>query len=80
MHGDRLDDHERARVQDLDGLTMVAACPSTTTEIALQLDAAAQPKSFLGPPACLLHLWDPAQGLVSHTSYIGQYPGPYAFF
>jgi 3',5'-cyclic AMP phosphodiesterase CpdA len=60
--------------------TIVAACPSTTTQIALQLSHDAQPKSFRGPPACLLHLWDPAHGLVSHTSYIGQYPGPYPFF
>ncbi len=60
--------------------TVVLSCPSTTTEIALQLDPAAKPQTFLGPPACLLHLWDPAQGLVSHTSYIGSYPGPYPFF
>jgi 3',5'-cyclic-AMP phosphodiesterase len=60
--------------------TVVAACPSTTTEIALQLRADAQPQSFIGPPACLLHVWDPAHGLVSHTSYIGKYPGPYPFF
>jgi 3',5'-cyclic AMP phosphodiesterase CpdA len=60
--------------------TIVAACPSTTTEIALQLRPDAAPQSFLGPPACLLHWWDPAHGLVSHTSYIGHYPGPYPFF
>jgi 3',5'-cyclic AMP phosphodiesterase CpdA len=60
--------------------TVVAACPSTTTEIALQLSRNAVPKSYRGPAACLLHLWEPAHGLVSHTSYIGQYPGPYPFF
>ena len=60
--------------------TMVCTCPSTTTEIALQLDPKAEPRSYMGPPACMLHLWDPAQGLVSHTSYIGKYPGPYSFF
>lgn len=60
--------------------TIVAACPSTTTEIALQLDPGAEPRSYLGPPACMLHLWDPQHGLVSHTSYIGAYPGPYHFF
>lgn len=59
--------------------TIVLTCPSTTTEIALQLDADAAPKSYLGPPACLLHLWDPAHGLVSHTSYIGRFDGPYPF-
>ena len=60
--------------------TMLISCPSTTTEIALQLRASAQPQSFLAPPACLLHLWTPQQGLVSHLSYIGRYPGPYPFF
>jgi 3',5'-cyclic AMP phosphodiesterase CpdA len=60
--------------------TVVVCCPSTTTEIGLQLDARAAPQSWLGPPACLLHLWNPAQGLVSHVSQIGRYPGPYPFF
>lgn len=60
--------------------TIVATCPSTTTEIALRLSPEAEPQSYMGPPACLLHLWDPAHGLVSHTSYIGKYAGPYPFF
>ena len=60
--------------------TVVASCPSTTTEIALQLATGASPLSWLGPPACLLHLWNPSQGLVSHVSQIGRYPGPYPFF
>lgn len=60
--------------------TVVFTCPSTTTEIALQLRPDAQPQSYLGPPACMLHLWTPAHGLVSHTSYIGTYAGPYPFF
>jgi Icc protein len=60
--------------------TVVLACPSTTTEIALQLSPGAEPQSYLGPPACMLHLWSPAHGLVSHTSYVGRYPGPYPFF
>ncbi|MFN3437838.1 MAG: phosphodiesterase [Acidovorax sp.] len=59
--------------------TVVVACPSTATEIALQLAPGAVPQSFLGPPACLLHLWNPQQGLVSHVSYTGRYPGPYPF-
>ena len=60
--------------------TVAIACPSTATEIALRLDPQAQPASWLGPRACMLHLWDPQQGLVSHTSYIGRHPGPYPFF
>jgi 3',5'-cyclic-AMP phosphodiesterase len=60
--------------------TLVIACPSTVTEIALQLGANAKPQSFLGPRACMLHLWQPGMGLVSHLSYIAKYPGPYNFF
>jgi 3',5'-cyclic-AMP phosphodiesterase len=60
--------------------TMVVACPSTTTEIALQLAPQASPQSFMGPPACLLHLWQPPHGLITHVSYIGQFDGPYPFF
>ena len=60
--------------------TVVVTCPSTTTEIALQLRAGASPQSYLGPPACMLHLWDADHGLVSHTSYIGKFPGPFPFF
>jgi 3',5'-cyclic AMP phosphodiesterase CpdA len=59
--------------------TVVMACPSTATEIALGLSADAPAQSYLGPPACLLHWWNPPHGLVSHTSYIGTYPGPYPF-
>ena len=28
------------------------------------------------PPACQLHLWRPKAGLVTHTSYIGDYGEP----
>lgn len=59
--------------------TVVCACPSTTTEIALRLSPDARPASFMGPPACLLHLWDDTQGMVSHTSYIGSFQGPFDF-
>ncbi len=60
--------------------TVVAACPSTATEIALRLRRDATPQSYLGPCACLLHLWAPGRGLVTHVSYIGEYPGPFPFF
>ena len=60
--------------------TVVVACPSPATQIALQLQSDARPQSFIGPAACMLHLWHPAHGMVSHTSAIGPYPGPYPFF
>jgi len=59
--------------------TVICACPSTTTEIALQLDPLAPPWSYVGPRACMLHLFHEQHGLVTHTSQIGQFSGPYPF-
>ena len=59
--------------------TVVCSCPSSTTEIALQLRSDAEPMSYVGPPACLLHLWDEAHGIVTHLSHIGSFVGPYPF-
>jgi Icc protein len=61
------------------GGTMVCSCPSTTTEIALQLAVDASPQSYLGPPACMLHLWSEDAGMISHISHIGEFDGPYPF-
>jgi 3',5'-cyclic-AMP phosphodiesterase len=59
--------------------TVVCACPSTATEIDLRLLTSAEPASHVGPRACMLHLWDERNGLVSHTSQIGHFEGPYPF-
>ncbi|MDT7833732.1 phosphodiesterase [Aquabacterium sp. OR-4] len=59
--------------------TVVAACPSTTTQIALHFLPGAPEQSFIGPAACLLHRWQPGEGLVSHLSPIGPQAGPYPF-
>lgn len=59
--------------------TVVCTAPSTTTEICLQLRPDAAPASVVGPAGCLLHLWDPAHGMVSHVSHIGAFEGPYPF-
>jgi 3',5'-cyclic-AMP phosphodiesterase len=59
--------------------TLICACPSTTTQIALRLRPDAAPASYLEPPACLLHHWTPDGGMITHTSYIGSFAGPYPF-
>jgi len=59
--------------------TVVCACPSTATEIDLRLLTSAEPASHVGPRACMLHLWNERDGLVSHTSQIGHFEGPYPF-
>ncbi|SEL85871.1 Calcineurin-like phosphoesterase [Roseateles sp. YR242] len=59
--------------------TVVCACPSTVTEIDLQLLPNALPSSHAGPRGCMLHLWDEHLGMLSHTSLVGESPGPYPF-
>jgi 3',5'-cyclic AMP phosphodiesterase CpdA len=58
--------------------TLLCSCPSTATQIALQLRPDAQPASFREPPACLLHWWRDG-AMLTHTSYIGRFDGPYPF-
>jgi 3',5'-cyclic AMP phosphodiesterase CpdA len=59
--------------------TVVCACPSTATEIDPRLLTSAEPASHVGPRACMVHVWDERDGLVSHTSQIGHFEGPYPF-
>ncbi len=58
--------------------TVLCSCPSTATQIALQLRHDSKPQSYLEPPACLLHLWRDG-AMVTHMSYIGRFDGPYPF-
>jgi Icc protein len=58
--------------------TVLCTCPSTATQIALQLRPDARPASYAEPPACLLHLWRDGV-MLTHTSYIGHYEGPFPF-
>lgn len=71
--------HVHRPMQVLWANTLLCACPSTTSQIALRLRPDARPASFLEPPACLLHYWIPGTGIVTHTSYIGRFEGPYPF-
>lgn len=58
--------------------TVVCTSPSTVTQIDLKL-ISSQPSSHAGPRGCMLHLWNPHHGLISHTSHIGEFDGPYPF-
>ena len=58
--------------------TLLVCCPSTATQIALDLRPEARPASFVEPPACLLHWWRNGT-MLTHTSYIGRYEGPFPF-
>jgi len=59
--------------------TLLCTAPSTTTAIALRIDAGAEPASFVEPPGFLLHEWDVARGLTTHFLPIGTWRGPLPF-
>ncbi len=60
--------------------TLASTGPSTAHQVVLDLRHDAPAVFNLEPPACQLHVWDASQGIVSHTSYIGRFDGPYPFF
>ena len=59
--------------------TVVSTAPSTAHQVVLDLRDDAPSAFTMEPPACLIHLWRPDTGLVTHTSYIGHFAGPYPF-
>lgn len=59
--------------------TLVTVAPSVAHQVALDLGPDAPAAFVMEPPACLLHRWTEATGLVTHQAYVGGYPGPYAF-
>lgn len=60
--------------------TVATTAPSPAHQVMLDLREDAPSAFTLEPPACLLHLWRPGVGLVSHLSYIGSFAGPYPFY
>jgi 3',5'-cyclic AMP phosphodiesterase CpdA len=62
------------------GGALAMSCPSTASQIALRLSETAEPASFMEPPGCLLHLWQPGFGFISHLSPIGDYGAAMDFF
>jgi 3',5'-cyclic AMP phosphodiesterase CpdA len=60
--------------------TVVTTAPSPAHQVTLDLRAGAPLTFTMEPPAILLHVWRPDTGLVTHTSFIGEYAGPYPFY
>ena len=60
--------------------TVASTAPSTAHQVVLDLADDAPATFAMEPPACQLHVWRPGTGLISHTSYIGRFDGPYPFF
>jgi 3',5'-cyclic AMP phosphodiesterase CpdA len=57
----------------------VATCPSPAHQIVLDVAENAREAFVMEPPAYLLHKWTPQTGIVTHTAYVGAFPGPYPF-
>ena len=60
--------------------TVVTTAPSPAHQVALDLDKGEKLGWVMEPPACLLHAWRAGAGLVTHTSYVGEFSGPYPFY
>jgi 3',5'-cyclic AMP phosphodiesterase CpdA len=60
--------------------TVACSAPSTAHQVVLDLAPAAPSVFNFEPPAILLHVWDERLGLVTHTSYVGDFGGPHPFF
>lgn len=73
--------HIHRPIQTLWAETLAYTVPSPVHQVSLDLSGSAQAATFtMEPPAYQLHLWQPGNGLVSHTQYINAYDGPYPFF
>ncbi len=60
--------------------TIASTAPSLVHQVLLDMRPDTPGQFVMEPPAYQLHLWDDeAQELVSHTVYVGDYPGPYLF-
>src|SRR5262245_35450898 len=60
--------------------TLVMTSPSTAHQVVLDLREHAPLAFSMEPPAFLLHVWDKPAGLLTHTSYVGEFPGPYLVY
>ena len=54
--------------------------PSVAHQVELALDPNNPGAFIFEPPAFQLHRWTPTDGIVSHTAYVDDCPGPYPFF
>ena len=60
--------------------TVACTGPATAHQLALDLGSVPRLATVMEPPACLLHFWMGAEGLVSHLSVIGDRHVPFTVF
>lgn len=65
--------HVHRGIQRLWYGTLAMTCASTSHQLLLDLHHLDRVAQVIEPPTCLLHVWNEAIGLVSHTSIIGEY-------
>ncbi len=53
--------------------------PSVAHQVEMSLDPDDRGAFLFEPPAFQLHRWTPADGIVSHTLFVDDFPGPYPF-
>jgi Icc protein len=58
---------------------IASIAPSVAHQVELSLNGHGDGALVFEPPAFQLHLWTPADGIVSHTVYVEDYPGPFPF-
>lgn len=71
--------HLHRDIQTMVGGRRALTCPSPAHQVALDLRPGAPSCFRMEPPGYMLHRWDGAR-LVSHTAFVGDYPGPFPFF
>jgi hypothetical protein len=58
---------------------IVSIAPSVAHQVEMTLDPNDRGAFVFEPPAFQLHRWTNTDGIVSHTVYVDDYPGPYPF-
>ena len=58
---------------------IASIAPSVVHQVELSLDPHDPGAFVMEPPAFQLHRWTATEGIVSHTMYVEDYPGPYPF-
>jgi 3',5'-cyclic AMP phosphodiesterase CpdA len=59
--------------------TIASIAPSVAHQVELDLNGSDPGFWNLEPPAFQIHVLLDAQGIVSHTAYVEQFPGPFPF-
>ncbi len=59
--------------------TLACTAPSTAHQITLDFARDAPATFTLEPPAYYVHAWNAQGGVVTHTAWVGDFPGPYPF-